>query len=114
MKTFACAALFIAFTAPQVQADPMVDICRARAEKASGQSGPQPGYSRQASNSHISLSGSVAVGVGHSSGRPTAGAPAFAGQAAIDRREERARQKRRDEKGQSKYTRIYDACMRGR
>ena len=108
------AVLFMALASSPVQADPMADICRARAEKGSGQTGAQTGLTRQAGNTRFRLSGSVAIGASRSSGPPSPNAPAFAGQAASERHEEQTAVKRRSDNAASKYTRIYDDCMRAR
>jgi hypothetical protein len=110
MKTFLATALTLAIVALPASAaqagDPMEDICRVRAEKGSGFKGDRTGLTKQVGNTQFRLSGSVAVGASRSSG-PNAGygAPAFAGQAASDQREAKAK---------SKFTRIYNDCMRTR
>lgn len=91
--------------ATSVLADPMADICRERAERASGYTA-RAGLTKQVGNVQFRLSGSVALGFSRSSG--AAGgtdAPAFAGQAATERRQMRA---------ESKYSRVYADCMRAR
>lgn len=109
MKTFFTAALtvaFLALPALAAQADPMKDICLVRAEKASGYSGDRSGLTKQVGNTKLRLSGSVAVGVSRSTGAPGSHvAPGFAGQAATEQREAKAKKK---------FTRIYNDCMRAR
>lgn len=109
MKTFLTAALALAMVTPSdaaAQVDPMADVCRVRAEKASGYAAPPSGLTRRAGNTTFRLSGSVAIGASRSSGTPGGyGAPAFAGSAASERREATA---------ESRYSRIYRDCMRTR
>jgi hypothetical protein len=90
-----------AFGGGAVLANPMTDVCRARAVDASG----YRGLTQTVGNVQFSLSGSVAVGVSRSSGPQSAPSPAYAGQGEIDRQEDAAR---------AKYTRVYDDCMRTR
>ncbi len=103
----AFATLFAGMLAPlSVAADPMADICHERARSASGFSGSPSGLTRKVGNTTFSLSGSVAIGAGRSSGtQPARNAPPFAGQAASEQRED---------KQKDKYQRIYDNCMRSR
>lgn len=109
MKRFATTALALAVMVLPVtdaKADPLADICHARAQKESGYHGPRKGLSKRVGNTQMRLSGSVGLGVSRSSG-PQSGTqvPGFAGQDAIERREQKAH---------SKYTRIYDDCMQSR
>lgn len=90
-------------------ADPMEDVCHERAKKNSGYDGRRKGLTRQVGNTQMRLSGSVALGGSRSSGPPNGPrdvpSPAFAGQASTERREDKAK---------SKYSRIYNDCMRSR
>jgi len=109
MKILAPVTLALSFTVLPggvALADPMQDVCHSRAVKGSGYSGPRTGLSKQAGNTTFRLSGSAAFGVSRSSGTPSANnAPGFAGSAETERREA---------KEESKYTRIYNDCMRSR
>ena len=96
--------IFVMGLATGAHADPMQDVCEARARKESGSSGSD--ISVQEGRTTLRLSGSAAVGVSHSSGpdAPNAGrhVPGFAGAAQEERREQQAAQK---------YQRIYADCM---
>ena len=105
--------LFVALTAvlalpgTAALADPMQDICHARAQKDSGYQSRGPKVDTRLGGAQMRLSGSVALGGSRSRGGQSApgAAPPFAGSAATERRERDA---------QAKYQRIYDACMRQR
>ncbi len=82
-------------------ANPLTDVCRARAVDASG----YRGLTQTVGNVQFGLSGSIAVGVSRSSGPQNLPSPSYAGQAEIDRQEDAAR---------ATYDRVYDDCMRTR
>ncbi|PCH71813.1 MAG: hypothetical protein COC12_07250 [Rhodobacteraceae bacterium] len=104
MKMLALTALTLsgfALSSGVLMANPMADVCRARAVDASG----YRGLAQSVGNVQFGLSGSVSVGVGRSNGPQSGSSPAFAGQGEIDRQKDAAK---------ARYTRVYDDCMRTR
>ncbi len=104
MKTITILGLVAALSgwpASGAMARSLSDICQARAEKGSGYAGS--GLNWQSGKARLSISGSAAVGISHSSGAGGGVVSGFAGRRGADQNRTRARQE---------YARIYDACIK--
>lgn len=94
------------------QADPMQDICQARAREMSGYKGAAPRLEWKSGRTTMRLSGSVAVGGSTESGPAMPAAPGGYGVAAQERFEDKRREK--SDAAAARYRKIYDDCMRDR
>ncbi|MCF6231772.1 MAG: hypothetical protein L3J36_01530 [Rhodobacteraceae bacterium] len=109
MKSLVALGIFAALTggmATQSLANPLNDICEVQAERISGYSGDRRGLTWNVGQFDFRLSGTLAIGLSHTSGSPTGttfgSARPFAGMDALEQRE--ALKKR-------KYAKAYQSCI---